>query len=99
MRISQFGVFLALDGGISGLIHLSEISSEASKNIEEHIKVGENVKAKIITFDAQAKRIGLSMKALEAGAEAPAATEEAPKKKASKKKEETAEEAEAPAAE
>lgn len=85
MRISQFGVFLSLDGGISGLIHLSEISTEASKAIEEHIKVGENVKAKIITFDAQAKRIGLSMKALEEGAtsETPA---EAPKKKAPAKK-------------
>lgn len=98
MRISQFGVFLALDGGISGLIHLSEISTEASKNVEEFIKVGENVEAKIITFDAQAKRIGLSMKALEPGAEtteAPAAdAETTPKaKKAPKaKKEEATEE-------
>ncbi len=100
MRISQFGVFVSLEGGISGLIHLSEISSSMVKNVEEHVKVGENIKAKIITFDPQAKRIGLSMKALEEGAsaEAPAAEgEEAPKKRASKKKEEAAEEA--PAAE
>ncbi|MFB0965164.1 MAG: S1 RNA-binding domain-containing protein [Patescibacteria group bacterium] len=95
MRISQFGVFVSLDGGISGLIHLSEISSSMVKNIEDHVKVGETIKAKIITFDPTAKRIGLSIKALEEGASTEAAaTEEAPKKKApAKKKEEAAEEA------
>lgn len=96
MRISQFGVFVSLDGGISGLIHLSEISSSMVKNIEDHVKVGETIKAKIITFDPTAKRIGLSIKALEENASAPAetASEEAPKKKApAKKKEEAAPEA------
>lgn len=96
MRISQFGVFVSLDGGISGLIHLSEISSSMVKNIEDHVKVGETIKAKIITFDPTAKRIGLSIKALEENASAPAetASEEAPKKKApAKKKEEASEEA------
>lgn len=95
MRISQFGVFVSLDGGISGLIHLSEISSSMVKNIEDHVKVGETIKAKIITFDPTAKRIGLSIKALEEGASTEAAaTEEAPKKKApAKKKEEASEEA------
>lgn len=96
MRISQFGVFVSLDGGISGLIHLSEISSSMVKNIEDHVKVGETIKAKIITFDPTAKRIGLSIKALEENASAPAetASEEAPKKKApAKKKEEATEEA------
>lgn len=95
MRISQFGVFVSLDGGISGLIHLSEISSSMVKNIEDHVKVGETIKAKIITFDPTAKRIGLSIKALEEGAATEAAaTEEAPKKKApAKKKEEATEEA------
>ncbi len=95
MRISQFGVFVSLDGGISGLIHLSEISSSMVKNIEDHVKVGETIKAKIITFDPTAKRIGLSIKALEEGVSTEAAaTEEAPKKKApAKKKEEATEEA------
>lgn len=39
LRISQFGVFLSLDGGISGLVHLSEISNAMVKNIEDHVKV------------------------------------------------------------
>lgn len=73
MRISQFGVFLSLDGGISGLIHLSEISHNMVKDVTEYAKVGENVQAKIITFDPIAKRIGLSMKALEEAPEAPVA--------------------------
>ncbi len=60
LRVSQFGVFLALDGGISGLIHLSEVAGDVSE-----LKAGDPCKAKIITFDAQAKRIGLSMKALD----------------------------------
>ena len=102
MRISQFGVFVALDGGISGLIHLSEIPTEIVKTIEDHIKVSELIKAKIITFDPQAKRIGLSIKALDekASAEAPAAEgEAAPKKRAPKKAKAEETPAETPAAE
>jgi len=63
-RISQFGAFMDLDGGIQGLIHLSEISHGVVKDIREHIKVGEEVEAKIINFEPTKKRIGLSLKAL-----------------------------------
>ncbi len=98
MRISQFGVFLSLDGGISGLIHLSEIPTEWGKTVEEQVKVGENVKAKIITFDAQAKRIGLSMRGLDESSSTEEVTEpkKKPKKEASKQTEEK-EEKKAPA--
>lgn len=65
LRLSQFGIFLELDGGISGLIHLSEIPAEMMEGIEEKVHVGEMMKARIITFDSQAKRIGLSLKALD----------------------------------
>jgi ribosomal protein S1 len=76
-RISQFGAFIELTGGIQGLIHLSEISHGVVKDIREHVKVGEEVKAKIINFDPKKKRIGLSLKALT----------KAPAKKAEKKDE------------
>ncbi len=86
-RISQFGAFMDLDGGIQGLIHLSEISHGVVKDIREFVKVGEEVQAKIINFEPQRKRIGLSLKALQ---EAPA---EAPKKETVvKKTEKTSEE-------
>lgn len=71
-RISQFGAFMELDGGIQGLIHLSEISHGVVKDIRDFIKVGEEVEAKIINFEPKEKRIGLSLKAL---VEAPAKEE------------------------
>ena len=82
-RISQFGAFMELTGGIQGLIHLSEISHGVVKDIREHVKVGEEVEAKIINFDTKKKRIGLSLKSLQ---EAP---KNAPKKET--KKDETKE--------
>lgn len=104
LRVSQFGVFMALEGGVSGLIHLSEIPDELLENIEDKIPVGENLQAKIITFDPNAKRIGLSIKALtaeatsEASAVPAAESVETPAKKPRKKKTEEAT-SEAPAAE
>jgi len=70
-RISKFGAFMNLEGDIQGLIHLSEISHGVVKDIRDHIKVGEEVTAKIINFEPAKKRIGLSLKALQ---EAPAAS-------------------------
>ena len=64
-RSSQFGIFLELDGAISGLIHLSEIPADMAKTLEEKVHAGEMMKARIITFDPIAKRIGLSLKALD----------------------------------
>lgn len=75
-RISKFGAFMNLEGGIQGLIHLSEISHGVVKDIRDHVKVGEEVTAKIINFEPTKKRIGLSLKALQ---EAP---KDAPKKEA-----------------
>ncbi len=72
-RISQFWAFIELTWGIQGLIHLSEISHGVVKDIREHVKVWEEVKAKIINFDPKKKRIWLSLKAL---TEAPAKKEE-----------------------
>ena len=79
-RISKFGAFMDLEGWIQGLIHLSEISHGVVKDIREHVKVGEEVTAKIINFEPNKKRIGLSLKALQ---EAP---KKAPAKKAPAKK-------------
>jgi ribosomal protein S1 len=49
----------------SGLIHLSEIPADMAKTLEEKVHAGEMMKARIITFDPIAKRIGLSLKALD----------------------------------
>lgn len=78
LRLSQFGIFLELDGAISGLIHLSEITAEMMKGLEDKVHVGEMMKARIITFDPVAKRIGLSLKALDPNYVPPAEVPEVP---------------------
>jgi len=83
-RISKFGAFMDLEGGIQGLIHLSEISHGVVKDIRDHVKVGEEVTAKIINFEPTKKRIGLSLKALQ---EAPAKEEKVEEKKEAKTEE------------
>ncbi len=85
-RISKFGAFMDLEGGIQGLIHLSEISHGVVKDIRDHVKVGEEVTAKIINFEPEKKRIGLSLKALQ---EAPKETEAKEETKKEEKEEES----------
>ncbi|MBP9812173.1 S1 RNA-binding domain-containing protein [Candidatus Gracilibacteria bacterium] len=78
LRLSQFGIFLELDGAISGLIHLSEIPADMAKTLEEKVHSGEMMKARIITFDPIAKRIGLSLKALDPNYVPPAEVPDVP---------------------
>ncbi|ATU05235.1 hypothetical protein BKN14_02140 [Candidatus Gracilibacteria bacterium HOT-871] len=100
-RISKFGAFMDLEGGIQGLIHLSEISHGVVKDIRDHIRVGEEVQAKIINFEPEKKRIGLSLKALqeapkeEVKDEVEVESEKKPKTKSAKKEEKVVEEAKA----
>ena len=54
-----------LEWGIQGLVHLSEISHGVVKDIRDHVKVWEEITAKIINFEPKKKRIGLSLKALQ----------------------------------
>lgn len=68
-RITQFGVFVKLEDDISGLIHLSEMSSEPVKDPMKLFRIGQGVEAKIIALDSDEHRIGLSIKALIAPAE------------------------------
>lgn len=63
-RIMNFGAFIELGGGKEGLLHISKISKERIKNIEDVLKVGDVVKVKVIEIDDQG-RINLSKKALE----------------------------------
>jgi small subunit ribosomal protein S1 len=62
--ITDFGVFVELEEGIEGLIHLSEIDNGKGKHPSELFTVDEVVKAMVINVDERDKRIGLSTKAL-----------------------------------
>lgn len=59
--VVDFGVFVNIEG-IEGLVHISEISWERVNNPKDYVKVGDNIKAKIIAIDKD--RLSLSMKQL-----------------------------------
>ena len=59
--IAKFGAFVALEEGKSGLVHISEISSGFVSDINEHLKVGDEVKVKIVGIDDKG-RINLSIR-------------------------------------
>ena len=62
VRLMNFGAFIDLDcGGKEGLLHISQISKERIKNIEDVLHVGDKVTVKVINIDEQG-RINLSMK-------------------------------------
>lgn len=62
-KIMDFGAFVDIDGGGSGMVHISEVANSYIKNINEYLKVGDPVKAKIVSINEQNK-IALSIKAL-----------------------------------
>ena len=59
--VTNFGAFVQLEGGKSGLVHISEIAIDYVKNIEDHVKVGDEVKVKIVSVSPEGK-ISLSIK-------------------------------------
>ncbi|HLF86979.1 MAG TPA: 30S ribosomal protein S1 [Nitrospiria bacterium] len=63
VKIADFGIFVELEDGVDGLIHISEIDLEPSKKIEEKIKANEMVTARIIKADTVERKISLSIKA------------------------------------
>ena len=60
-RIVTFGAFASLPGGKEGLIHISKISSERVKKVEDVLHIGDEVKVKVLEIDNQG-RINLTMK-------------------------------------
>ena len=64
-NITDFGIFLELDEGIEGLIHISEINKDKAGKLSEFVKVGDSLKALIIHIDEAERKIGLSLKGLE----------------------------------
>jgi S1 RNA binding domain protein len=59
--ITNFGAFVELPGGITGLVHISEVADNYVKDINEHLKVGDEVEVKVINVEKDGK-IGLSIK-------------------------------------
>ncbi|MDA8134660.1 MAG: 30S ribosomal protein S1 [Desulfobacteraceae bacterium] len=64
-NLTDFGVFVELEEGIEGLVHVSEISKENVKSPKEHYAVGDTITAKVMNINSDERRIGLSIKRLE----------------------------------
>jgi small subunit ribosomal protein S1 len=84
-KITNFGVFVGLENGLEGLLHISELADHKVENPEEVVKVGEIIEVKVLRVDPDERKIGLSRKRVEwaeeaeaeAGTAAPAAKEKA----------------------
>jgi len=64
--ITDFGIFVGLDGGIDGLVHLSDISWNATGEEAVHeYKKGQEIEAIVLSVDAERERISLGIKQLE----------------------------------
>ncbi len=89
-KITNFGVFVGLEDGLEGLLHISELADHKVENPEEVVKVGDELEVKILRVDTDERKIGLSRRRVEwseeeereanASAAAQQATPPAPKK-------------------
>ena len=64
VRIVPFGVFVEVEKGIDGLVHVSQISHERIETPSTVLNVGDEVDAKIVAVDCEARKMNLSIKAL-----------------------------------
>jgi small subunit ribosomal protein S1 len=64
--VADFGVFVELEEGIEGLIHISQLSNERVDKPSSLFKVGDELEALVVQVDSKERRIGLSIKGLRA---------------------------------
>jgi small subunit ribosomal protein S1 len=64
-NVTDFGVFVELEEGIEGLVHVSEISKEKIKTPVGMFNVGDVIKARVMNINSEERRIGLSIKRLD----------------------------------
>jgi small subunit ribosomal protein S1 len=61
-KLANFGAFARLDGGIEGLIHISELSEETIEHPRDVVSEGESIQVRILRIEAERRRLGLSIK-------------------------------------
>tara|TARA_B100001971_G_C18260074_1_gene585901 strand:- start:339 stop:2111 length:1773 start_codon:yes stop_codon:yes gene_type:complete len=74
-KITNFGVFVELETGLEGLLHISELSDEKVDDPQDIVKPGEVVDVKILRVDTDDRKIGLSLKRAQWGDAAQTADE------------------------
>lgn len=61
-KVADFGIFVELEGGVEGLIHISEAGLDQQAKLEEKFKLMDEVTAKIIKVDREERKIALSLR-------------------------------------
>ncbi|KQC09745.1 MAG: 30S ribosomal protein S1 [Smithella sp. SDB] len=74
-NFTDFGIFMEIEEGIEGLVHISEISQKRVKTSSELYSIGDSVSAVVKSIDPKSKKIRLSIKELEAPAPPPASNQ------------------------
>ncbi|MDA7977210.1 MAG: 30S ribosomal protein S1 [Pirellulales bacterium] len=64
-KITNFGVFVGLEDGLEGLLHISELAEHKVENPEDVVNVGDEIEVKILRVDTDERKIGLSRKRVE----------------------------------
>lgn len=59
--ITKFGAFVELSGGVTGLVHISEVADAYVKDVKDYLKEADKVTVKVVNIDEKGK-IGLSIK-------------------------------------
>ena len=69
-RMTDFGAFIELAPGVDALLHVSQIAKEHIEKPSDVLKIGQEIEAKVVDFNGEDHKISLSIKALQAPAEA-----------------------------
>jgi small subunit ribosomal protein S1 len=66
-KLTNFGVFVELEAGLEGLLHISELADDKVETPEDVVKVGDEVEVKVLRVDSKDRKIGLSRKNVHGG--------------------------------
>ena len=62
VRILPYGAFVELEPGLDGMVHISQCAPTRIEKVEDAVKVGDEIRVKILSVDTEAKRISLSIR-------------------------------------
>jgi small subunit ribosomal protein S1 len=68
-KLTNFGVFVELEYGLEGLLHISELSDQKIESPQDIVKIGDDVEVKILRVDTDSRKIGLSLRRVQWAAE------------------------------
>ena len=64
VRITDFGAFVSLEPGIDGLVHISQVANRRVERVEDELRLGDEVEAKVMDVKPGERKISLSIREL-----------------------------------